>query len=182
MEVHKTAIPEVLVLEPKVFGDQRGYFFEAYNQKVFEEAVAQVPFIQDNESKSNYGVLRGLHYQLPPYAQAKLVRVIYGKVLDIAVDIRKNSPTFGRHVTALLSGANKRQIYIPHGFAHGFAVLSKEAVFTYKVDNYYAPDHEAGIRHDDPALSIDWQIPPKERLLSDKDKNLPDFKQAALFD
>ena len=182
MEVHKTAIPEVLVLEPKVFGDQRGYFFEAYNQKVFEEAVAQVPFIQDNQSKSNYGVLRGLHYQLPPYAQAKLVRVIYGKVLDIAVDIRKNSPTFGRHVTALLSGANKRQIYIPHGFAHGFAVLSKEAVFTYKVDNYYAPDHEAGIRHDDPALSIDWQIPPKERLLSDKDKNLPDFKQAALFD
>lgn len=182
MEIQQTGLEGVLLLKPKVFGDERGYFFEAYNRKQFEEAAEKVEFRQDNESKSSYGVLRGLHYQLPPFTQAKLVRVIYGEVLDIVVDIRKSSPTFGQHTSAVLSGANKYQIYVPHGFAHGFAVLSSEAIFTYKVDNYYAPDYEAGIMHNDPELGIDWQLPLEDRILSEKDKQLPDFKHATIFE
>lgn len=182
MEIKETPLPGALLIQPKIFGDQRGYFFEAYNKKMFDDYVEHIDFIQDNESKSSYGVLRGLHYQLPPYTQAKLVRVIDGAVLDVIVDIRKNSPTFGKHFTTELNATNKLQLFIPGGFAHGFAVLSSHAVFTYKVDSYYAPGYEAGIRHNDPALGIDWQIPVNERILSDKDKVLADFANAKIFD
>ena len=139
MKVIKTSISDVVILEPRVFGDERGYFFESFSQREFNEQVAEVTFVQDNESKSSYGVVRGLHYQLPPYTQAKLVRVVEGEVLDVVVDLRKNSATFGKHVAVVLSGENKRQFFIPKGFAHGFAVLSPQAVFQYKCDNYYAP-------------------------------------------
>ena len=139
MKVIKTNISDVVILEPRVFGDERGYFFESFSQREFNEQVAEVTFVQDNESKSSYGVVRGLHYQLPPYTQAKLVRVVEGEVLDVVVDLRKNSATFGKHVAVVLSGENKRQFFIPKGFAHGFAVLSPQAVFQYKCDNYYAP-------------------------------------------
>ena len=169
MKVIKTSISDVVILEPRVFGDERGYFFESFSQREFNEQVAEVTFVQDNESKSSYGVVRGLHYQLPPYTQAKLVRVVEGEVLDVVVDLRKNSATFGKHVAVVLSGENKRQFFIPKGFAHGFAVLSPQAVFQYKCDNYYAPQYESGIQFDDPALGIDWKIPEAEMILSAKD-------------
>ncbi len=175
MEFKKTNIEGVYIIEPKVFNDSRGYFFEAWKKEEFEQHIGPVEFIQDNESKSSYGVLRGLHYQKGDFSQAKLVRVIKGRVLDVAVDIRPSSPTFGQHVMAELSEENKRQFFIPRGFAHGFLVLSEEAVFTYKVDNVYAPQAEAGIRWDDPDLGIEWPIDPKEVLTSEKDLKQPRF-------
>ena len=170
MKITTTAIEGVVILEPKVFGDERGYFLESFSQREFEEKVCKTTFVQDNESSSRYGVLRGLHFQKPPHAQAKLVRVVKGKVLDIAVDIRKGSPTFGHHVSIELSGENKRQLFIPRGFAHGFAVLSDEVVFQYKCDNYYVPHSEGGILWNDPALGIDWKLPEEDVILSEKDK------------
>ena len=170
MKITTTAIEGVVILEPKVFGDERGYFFESFSQREFEEKVCKTTFVQDNESSSRYGVLRGLHFQKPPHAQAKLVRVVKGKVLDIAVDIRKDSPTFGHHVSTELSGENKRQLFIPRGFAHGFAVLSNEVVFQYKCDRYYVPHSEGGILWNDPALGIDWKLPEEDVILSEKDK------------
>lgn len=182
MEVIETPIEGVVILEPKVFGDERGYFFESFSQKEFDEKVCKTIFVQDNESKSSYGVLRGLHYQLPPYTQAKLVRVVKGKVLDVVVDLRKNSATFGKHVATELSEDNKRQFFVPRGFAHGFVVLSEEAIFQYKCDNYYAPGHEGGIRFDDPALNIDWKIPIKDMILSEKDLKHKDFSESFVFE
>ena len=170
MKITTTAIVGVVILEPEVFGDERGYFFESFSQREFEEKVCKTTFVQDNESSSRYGVLRGLHFQKPPHAQAKLVRVVKGKVLDIAVDIRKGSPTFGHHVSTELSGENKRQLFIPRGFAHGFAVLSNEVVFQYKCDRYYVPHSEGGILWNDPALGIDWKLPAEDVILSEKDK------------
>jgi len=170
------SIPEVILIEPTVHGDDRGYFVETFRQDLFEETLGyKVNFIQDNESKSTKGVLRGLHYQLPPYMQAKLVRVIEGSVLDVAIDIRKSSPTFGQHASVELTGENKHQLFIPHGFAHGFVVLSDSATFAYKVDNYYAPEHDRGIAFDDIKLTIDWQLPLNELQLSDKDKTHPNL-------
>ena len=171
MKFTPQSIPEVILIEPTVHGDERGYFVETFRQDLFEDTIGyKVNFVQDNESKSTKGVLRGLHYQLPPYTQAKLVRVIQGSVLDIAVDIRKSSPTFGHHVSVELTGENKHQLFIPHGFAHGFVVLSDSATFAYKVDNYYAPEHDRGIAFDDVKLAIDWQLALEELQLSDKDK------------
>ena len=171
MNIITTEIEGLLILEPKVFGDERGYFFESFSQREFEEKVCKTVFVQDNESKSGYGVLRGLHFQKPPFEQAKLVRVVKGKVLDVAVDIREDSPTFGKHVSVELSEENKRQMFVPRGFAHGFVVLSKEAIFQYKCDNYYMPQAEGGILWNDPALNIDWKIPMEDVILSEKDKN-----------
>ena len=165
-----------------MFNDARGYFFEAWKQAEFEEHIGKVNFVQDNESKSSRGVLRGLHYQKGDFSQAKLVRVIKGRVMDVAVDIRKSSPTFGQYVMVELSGENKRQFFIPRGFAHGFLVLSDEAIFTYKVDNVYAPQADAGIRWNDPALGIEWPIDPKEVLTSEKDLKQPLLKDAECFD
>ena len=182
MDYIKTEIEGVFVIEPKVFCDARGYFMEAWKQAEFNEHVGQVDFIQDNESKSSFGVLRGLHYQKGSLSQAKLVRVIKGKVLDVAVDIRKSSPTFGKHVMVELSEDNKRQFFIPRGFAHGFLVLSEEAIFTYKVDNLYAPQAEAGVRWNDPALAIEWPIDPAQVLTSEKDLKQPLLKDAEVFD
>lgn len=182
MNFLETAVQGVYVIEPKVYNDARGYFFEAWKKEEFEERLGRVEFIQDNESKSSYGVLRGLHYQKGEFSQAKLVRVIKGKVLDVAVDIRRSSPTFGKHVMVELSEENKRQLFIPRGFAHGFLVLSAEAIFTYKVDNVYAPQEEAGIRWNDPQLAIEWPIDPKEVLTSEKDLNAPFFGDAVLFE
>lgn len=182
MNFLETAVQGVYVIEPKVYNDARGYFFEAWKKEEFEERLGRVEFIQDNESKSSYGVLRGLHYQKGEFSQAKLVRVIKGKVLDVAVDIRRSSPTFGKHVMVELSEENKRQLFIPRGFAHGFLVLSGEAIFTYKVDNVYAPQEEAGIRWNDPQLAIEWPIDPKEVLTSEKDLNAPFFGDAVLFE
>jgi len=173
------SIPDVVLIEPTVHGDNRGYFVETFRQDLFEEAVGyKVNFIQDNESKSGKGVLRGLHYQLPPYTQAKLVRAIEGRVLDIAVDIRKSSPTFGQHVAVELTAKNKHQLFVPHGFAHGFIVLSESATFAYKVDNYYAPEHDRGIAFDDKELVIDWQLPLEILQLSDKDRTHPSLANA----
>lgn len=182
MEYIKTDIEGVFVIEPRVFNDARGYFFEAWKQEEFNEHIGEVNFIQDNESKSSFGVLRGLHYQKGELSQAKLVRVIKGKVLDVAVDIRKSSPTFGKHVMVELSEENKRQFFIPRGFAHGFLVLSDEAVFTYKVDNPYAPQAEAGIRWNDPDLAIEWPIDPAQVLTSEKDLKQPLLKDAEVFE
>ena len=182
MEYRKTEIDGVYILEPRVFNDDRGYFFEAWKKEDFEEHVGKVDFIQDNESKSSYGVLRGLHYQKENYSQAKLVRVIEGKVLDVAVDIRKSSPTFGKHVMVELSDENKRQFFIPRGFAHGFLVLSDEAIFTYKVDNIYAPQHEASIRWNDEDINIKWPIAPEDVVTSEKDLKASSLKDAELFD
>lgn len=182
MEYIKTDIEGVYILQPRVFNDVRGYFFEAWKQGDFEAHIGPVNFIQDNESKSSFGVLRGLHYQKGSLSQAKLVRVIKGKVLDVAVDIRRSSPTFGKHVMVELSEDNKRQFFIPRGFAHGFLVLSDEAVFTYKVDNPYAPEAEAGIRWDDPVVGIQWPIDPAHVLMSEKDLKQPFMKDAELFD
>ncbi|CAM1339457.1 dTDP-4-dehydrorhamnose 3,5-epimerase [Tenacibaculum aestuarii] len=173
MNFIKTDIPEVVIIEPKVFGDHRGYFFESFNQKEFEENIGEINFIQDNESKSSFGVLRGLHFQKPPYTQAKLVRCIKGRVLDVAVDIRKKSPTYGKHVIVELSEENKRQLFVPRGFAHGFVVVSEEAIFSYKVDNWYAPEYDAGIAWNDSMLNIDWNINNSEVKLSEKDQKLP---------
>ncbi len=183
MKYIRTDIEGVFVIEPQVFGDSRGYFMETYRQEDFDRNIGQhIEFVQDNESKSSYGVLRGLHYQRGEASQAKLVRVISGKVLDVAVDLRKSSPTFGKHVAVELSEENKRQFFIPRGFAHGFLVLSAEAIFTYKVDNRYAPETECSIRFDDETLNIDWPIPREEMLLSPKDTNGVDFRNAVLFD
>jgi dTDP-4-dehydrorhamnose 3,5-epimerase len=176
MKFIKTEIPDVYIIEPSVFGDDRGYFLESFNLNKFEENVCPIKFVQDNESKSSRGVLRGLHFQKPPYDQAKLVRCIEGKVMDVAVDIRKGSPTYGKHLAVELSGENKRQLFVPRGFAHGFSVLSDSAVFAYKVDNTYAPEYDSGIRFDDPTLNIDWGLTNGEVLLSQKDKNLVPFK------
>lgn len=173
MKTIHTALPGVLVLEPEVFGDARGYFFESWNQRDFDALAGPVRWVQDNESKSRYGVLRGLHFQKGAFAQAKLVRAVVGRVLDVAVDLRRGSPTFGRHVAVELSAENHRQCFIPKGFAHGFAVLSDEAVFQYKCDAPYAPQAEAGIAWNDPALGIDWLLPEADILLSDKDRCHP---------
>lgn len=178
MEIIKTALEGVVIIRPKIFGDARGYFFESFNQKGFTEKVLGMEynpedrtlFVQDNESKSSYGVVRGLHFQKPPYAQAKLIRVIKGKVLDVAVDIRKGSPTYGKHVAVELSGENHEQLYIPRGFAHGFSVLSEEAILQYKCDNFYAPQAEGAIIWNDPDLAIDWKLDAEDVLLSEKDK------------
>ncbi|WOC39799.1 dTDP-4-dehydrorhamnose 3,5-epimerase [Polaribacter sp. HL-MS24] len=175
MKFIKTEISDVYVIEPSVFGDNRGYFLESYNQKRFEEVVGKTSFLQDNESKSSKGVLRGLHFQKPPYEQAKLVRCIEGEVLDIAVDIRKKSKTYGQHIAVLLSGKNKRQLFVPRGFAHGFLVLSESATFAYKVDNTYAPEFDAGIRWNDKKLNIQWGLEESEVLVSSKDSELPFF-------
>jgi dTDP-4-dehydrorhamnose 3,5-epimerase len=176
MKFSKTAIADVYVIEPSIFEDERGYFLESFNLEKFEENIGPIKFIQDNESKSQKGVLRGLHFQKPPFNQAKLVRCIEGRVLDVAVDIRKGSPTYGKHVAIELSGENKKQVFVPKGFAHGFAVLSKTAVISYKVDNNYAPKYDAGIRYDDKDLNIDWGFSSGAFQLSEKDKNLPSFK------
>ena len=182
MEYIETKIKGVFIIEPKVFQDARGYFMEAWKQAEFDEHVGRTVFIQDNESKSSFGVLRGLHYQKGDASQAKLVRVIKGKVLDVAVDIRKSSPTFGQHVMVELSEENKRQFFIPRGFAHGFLVLSDEAIFTYKVDNPYAPQCDAGIRWNDPDLGIEWPITPAKVLTSEKDLKQPLLKDAEVFE
>ena len=181
MKFIKTKISEVVIIDPKVFGDNRGYFVETFSDKLFQENVVKTHFVQDNESKSGFGVLRGLHYQLPPFAQSKLVRAIEGRVLDVAVDVREGSPTFGKHVSVELSAENKRQLFIPRGFAHGFVVLSETAIFAYKVDNYYAPECERGIQFDDSQLNIDWGINSSELKLSEKDKNNPILLNAELF-
>lgn len=173
-----TPISGVKILEPKLFGDARGYFFESFSQREFEEKVCNTHFVQDNESRSCAGVVRGLHFQKPPYTQAKLVRVVKGAVLDVAVDIRKGSPTFGQHVAVELTEDNHRQFFVPRGFAHGFAVLSDDAIFQYKCDNYYAPDHEGAIAWDDPDLGIDWHVPASDRILSAKDANHPRLCEA----
>ena len=174
MNFIKTAIPEVIIIEPKVFGDQRGYFVETYRQDKLEDFLGfKIGFTQDNESKSSYGVLRGLHYQLAPASQTKLVRVIKGKVLDVAVDIRKGSPTFGKHIAVELSEQNKRQLFVPRGFAHGFVVLENETVFAYKVDNYYSPENDRGLAFDDASLNIDWIVDKAHLQLSQKDTLQP---------
>ena len=182
MEYKQTDIEGVYIIEPRVFTDPRGYFVEAWKKAEFEEHIGKVDFIQDNESKSSRGVLRGLHYQQGKWSQAKLVRVIKGRVLDVAVDIRRSSPTFGRHVAVELSEDNKLQLFIPRGFAHGFLVMSDEAVFTYKVDNAYAPHAEAGILWNDPVLGINWPIRADEVITSEKDMKQPLLKDAQLFD
>ena len=183
MEIIKTNIEGVVIIEPRIFKDDRGYFFESYSERDFNAQVREVNFVQDNESKSSYGVLRGLHFQKPPYAQSKLVRVIKGAVLDVAVDIRKGSPTFGQHVAVELTAENHRQLFIPRGFAHGFSVLSDEVLFQYKCDNFYAPQSEGALAWDDPDLNIDWRIPADKVILSEKDKKHCQLKDAEwLFD
>lgn len=178
MEVIKTNIEGVVIIEPKVFNDARGYFFESFSQREFEEKVRKINFVQDNESMSSYGVMRGLHFQRPPFAQSKLVRCVKGRVLDVAVDIRKGSPTYGQHVAVELTEDNHRQFFLPRGFAHGFVVLSETAVFQYKCDNFYAPQADGGISIKDASLGIDWLIPTENAILSEKDINhlcLKDF-------
>lgn len=183
MEVIKTDIDGVVIIEPRIFRDERGYFFESFSQRDFQEKACNTVFVQDNESKSSYGVLRGLHFQKPPYAQSKLVRVIKGAVLDVAVDIRKGSPTFGQHVAVELTEDNHRQFFIPRGFAHGFSVLTDEVIFQYKCDNFYAPQSEGALAWDDPDLGIDWRIPTDKVLLSEKDRHHSRLRDAEwLFD
>jgi len=178
----RTAIPDAVIIDPVVNGDDRGYFVETFRQDKFEAFLGfKVPFCQDNESKSKYGVLRGLHYQLAPYSQSKLVRVIQGEVLDVAVDVRKGSPTFGKHVSVRLSGENKRQFFVPRGFAHGFVVLSETCTFAYKVDNYYSPEHDRGIAFDDPELGIDWVVESSKLQLSQKDAKQAKFRDGECF-
>lgn len=178
MEIIKTHIDGVVIIEPRLFCDDRGYFFESFSQREFEEKVCRTVFVQDNENKSSYGVLRGLHFQKPPFAQSKLVRVVKGAVLDVAVDIRRHSPTFGQHVAVELTADNHRQFFIPRGFAHGFSVLTDEVVFQYKCDNYYAPQSEGALAWDDPDLGIDWRIPADKVILSEKDRHHPRLKDA----
>ena len=183
MKFIKTAIPDLILCEPQVFGDERGYFSETYREDQLEEFLGfTLDFCQENESQSGYGVVRGLHYQLPPFAQTKLVRVISGEVLDVTVDLRKESPTFGKHFTIKLSGENKKQLFIPRGFAHGFIVLSTEAVFVYKVDNYYQPESEKGILFNDETLMIDWKLPAEKMNVSKKDTLQMSFINAEYFD
>ena len=177
MQVIKTAIDGVLIIEPRIFKDARGYFFDSFSQREFEEKVGPIRFVQDNESMSSYGVMRGLHFQRPPYTQSKLVRCVRGAVLDVAVDIRKGSPTYGQHVAVELTEENHRQFFVPKGFAHGFAVLSETAVFQYKCDEFYHPEADGGIQLDDPALGIDWQIPTSEAIRRQKDLTLPLLRQ-----
>jgi len=177
MKFVNTPIEGLVIIEPTVFRDDRGCFLESYNKKKFEKAIGKVSFVQDNESKSSKGVLRGLHFQKPPYAQAKLVRCIEGKVMDVAVDIRDGSDTYGEHITVELSGENKKQVFIPRGFAHGFVVLSESAIVAYKVDNSYAPTYDAGIRWDDSILNIQWGVNEREVLVSEKDAKLPFFSE-----
>ena len=181
MKTQTTEIEGIVIIEPQVFGDSRGYFMETYQKEKYAAAGIDVTFVQDNESMSSYGVIRGLHYQAEPFAQAKLIRVVAGRVLDVAVDIRKNSPTFGKVFTLELSSDNKLQLFLPHGIAHGFAVLSDYAIFTYKCDNFYAPQTERTIRLDDSSLAIDWKIPVENRIISDKDKKGVAFADAELF-
>lgn len=176
MNIIKTKIDGLVIVEPRVFGDNRGYFFESFNSRDFAAQVGETIFVQDNESRSCYGVVRGLHFQNPPYSQSKLVRVVEGSVLDVAVDIRRSSPTFGQHVAVLLTADNHRQLFLPQGMAHGFAVLSPSAVFQYKCDNFYCPESEGAIAWNDPTLAIDWQLPPADVILSEKDKHHPFFK------
>jgi dTDP-4-dehydrorhamnose 3,5-epimerase len=183
MTFTRTSIPDVIMIDPVVHGDERGYFVETFRADKLEEFLGfKVNFVQDNESKSSKGVLRGLHYQLPPFAQTKLVRVIEGRVLDVAVDIRKGSPTFGKHVAVELTSENKRQLFVPRGFAHGFVVLSETATFAYKVDNFYSPECDRGIAFDDVAIGVDWQLEKEALQLSDKDTKQPLLSQAELFD
>ena len=183
MKIIETAIEDVVIIEPRLFKDERGYFFESFSQREFEEKIRKISFVQDNESKSSYGVLRGLHFQKPPYAQSKLVRVIKGAVLDVAVDIRKGSPTFGKHVAVELTVENHLQLFIPRGFAHGFSVLSQEVIFQYKCDNFYAPQSEGALAWDDSDLNINWRIPTNQIILSEKDKHHEKLKDASwLFD
>ncbi|ARV15116.1 dTDP-4-dehydrorhamnose 3,5-epimerase [Polaribacter sp. SA4-12] len=183
MKFIRTEIPDVIICEPQVFGDERGYFIESFREdKLLDFLGHKINFCQDNESKSSFGVLRGLHFQLPPFAQTKLVRVIKGRVLDVAVDIRKGSPTFGKHVAVELTEENKKQLLVPRGFAHGFSVLSEEAVFAYKVDNYYSPECDRGITFDDKDLGIDWKLPLEELQLSQKDTKQSSFLDAEYFD
>ena len=177
MKFIETKISSLIIIEPTVFGDARGYFLESYNQKKFEKVFGKISFVQDNESKSSKGVLRGLHFQKPPFDQAKLVRCIEGKVLDVVVDIRKGSKTYGQHLSIELSGENKRQIFVPSGFAHGFLVLSESAIFSYKVDNNYAPDFDAGIKWNDIKLNIKWGLKESEAIVSEKDAKLPLFSE-----
>jgi len=177
MKFTKTSIEGIVIIDPNVYGDNRGYFLESYNEKEFKEVIGKVSFVQDNESKSSKGVLRGLHFQKPPFAQAKLVRCIEGKVLDVVVDIRKNSKTYGQYFTTELSGENKKQVFIPRGFAHGFLVLSESAIFAYKVDNTYAPEYGAGIRWNDPIVNIQWGLSESKVLISEKDAELPFFTE-----
>ncbi|MBI9059266.1 dTDP-4-dehydrorhamnose 3,5-epimerase [Labilibaculum sp. DW002] len=178
MDIIKTKIPDLLIIKPKVFEDERGYFFESYNERVFHEKGIDLEFVQDNESKSGYGVIRGLHYQLAPYSQTKLVRVIEGKVFDVAVDLRQDSPTYGQWSGIELSAENKIQFLVPKGFAHGFSVLSKSATFIYKCDNLYNQEAERGIAYNDPSLNIDWRIQPGKEIISPKDRVLPNFREA----
>ena len=183
MEIIKTEIEGVVIIEPRIFKDERGYFYESFSQREFEEKVCRTVFVQDNQSKSSYGVLRGLHFQKPPYCQSKLVRCIKGAVLDVAVDIRKGSPTFGKYVAVELTEDNHRQFFVPRGFAHGFAVLSEEAVFQYKCDNFYNKESEGAIAWDDATLAIDWKIPAEKIMLSAKDSNNKGINDAPyLFD
>ena len=177
MEIIKTAIEGVVIIEPRLFKDERGYFFESFSQREFNEKVREIHFVQDNESKSSYGVLRGLHFQKPPFAQSKLVRVIRGAVLDVAIDIRIGSPTFGQHVAVELTEDNHRQFFIPRGFAHGFSVLTDEVIFQYKCDNFYAPQSEGAIAWNDPDLAIDWKLPAQQIILSDKDSHHSRLKE-----
>ena len=181
MKISKTAIDGVVIIEPQVFEDERGYFFESWNQAKMEEAGLHYNFIQDNQSKSCYGTVRGIHFQKGEFSQAKLVRVLEGTVLDVAVDLRRNSPTFGKHVAVELSAENKKQLLIPRGFGHGFSVLTPTAVFAYKCDNIYNKASEGGIRFDDPDIGIDWKIDPKKAILSEKDKNAPFLKEVECF-
>ena len=181
MKATATHLPGVYIIEPKVYEDARGYFFESFSLRDFREATGlEVEFVQENQAKSRYGVLRGLHFQRGEHAQAKLVRVLKGKVLDVGVDFRKDSPTFGQHLAVCLSEDNFRQLYLPRGFAHGYVVLSQEAIFHYKTDNYYCPESEGSVLWNDPALGIDWELPPSDIILSDKDKNAPLFRDAEL--
>lgn len=180
MNIIETPIPGVVIIEPRLFLDARGYFFESFNQREFEEKVGKTTFVQDNESKSSYGVIRGLHFQKPPFSQCKLVRVVKGAVLDVAVDIRKDSPTFGRHVAVELTEDNYRQFFIPRGLAHCFSVLSEEVIFQYKCDNFYAPQSEGAIAWDDPDLGINWRIPADKVVLSEKDRHHPLLRQTSL--
>lgn len=180
MKIIETPIPGLLIIEPRVFADERGYFFESFNKDKFAENGLVSNYVQDNESKSHYGVIRGLHYQLAPYAQTKLIRVVRGTVYDVAIDLREGSPTFGKWHGVIVSASNKRQFYIPKGFAHGFSVLSEYAIFSYKCDDFYNPQAERGVRFDDPALNIDWMLPKELQVISDKDKLLPFMADAEI--
>lgn len=183
MKIHKCDIEGVVIIEPHIFADNRGYFFEAFSEHEFAEQVCNTHFVQENEAKSSYGVVRGLHFQLPPHAQSKLVRVVKGAILDVVVDIRKGSPTFGKHIAVELSAENHRQLFVPRGFAHGYSVLSKEAFVEYKCDNYYAPESEGAIAWNDATLAIDWGVPAEKVILSEKDKHHPTLAECnTLFD